>query len=161
MKGKLEIPHNLASQTRDTATRVRMIYVYYPDEAPGNVISDILETQTPGITLVDAFYKRNSKLKYKVLKDVIYNLEQNYFNYTNAPSTPITNQHSGFTSTKPRFVTINHKLNLSNLPSSGKVRWKDAIAVPTLGQVVLFFMSDNSSITCKLNTVGQLTWNDL
>jgi len=160
LRGKLEIPHELQSQVRDTATRVRMIYVYYPDEPPGSNIADILETQTPGITLVDSYYKRNGRLKYKVLKDVTYNLEQNYYNYANAPTTPVTNSFSGFTSTKPRYVTINHKLNLSKLPASGKAHWKDATPVPTLGQVVLFFFSDNQNLVLKMNTVGQITWHD-
>jgi len=160
MRGKIEIPHNLASQVRDTATRIRMIYVYYPDEPPGANIADVLETQTPGIPLVDCYYKRNGRLKYKVLKDVTYNLEQNYYNYTNAPPTPVTNSFSGFTSTKPRYVTINHKLNLSKLPASGKAHWKDQLSVPALGQVVLFFFSDNTNLVCKMNTVSQITWHD-
>lgn len=162
VRGKLSLPYVEDSIDRETATRVRMIYVYYPDEPPGSNIPDILEDTlvSAGLSIVDCFYKRNSKLKYKILKDVIINLEQNYYNYANTPSTPVINSFSGLTSTKPNQVTINHKLDLSKLPAMGKALWKDNGAVPALGQICLFLMADNQNLDAEFVGQSQLTWHD-
>lgn len=162
VRGKLEIPYEELSPDRETATRVRMIYVYYPDEPPGTSLDDILETTLvpQGLSRVDCFYKRNGRLKYKILKDVTYNLEANYWNFTNTPSTPLTNQHSGFTSTKPQFVQIRHSIELSKLPAQGKASWKDQLAVPALGMIAMFIFSDNQNLELEFTGSSQLTWND-
>ena len=162
VKGKLMIPYEELSPDRETATRIRMIYVYYPDEPPSTSINDVLETTlvASGLSLVDCFYKRNSKLKYKILKDVTYNLEANYWNYTNTPSTPLTNQHSGFTSTKPQFQSIRHNIPLSKLPGNGKVVWKDELAVPSLGLIAMFIFTDNQNLELEFNGQSQLTFQD-
>ncbi|AXQ66416.1 MAG: coat protein [Cressdnaviricota sp.] len=159
LKGKLKIPFPPAgaSVDREMATRVRFIYVYYPDEPPGSNINDILETST-GNDYVDYFYKRNGRLKYRVLKDVTFSLEPNYWNYSD-PATA-AQQFSGMASTKPAFVSIRHSLDLTKLPDEGRARWKDALEVPALGQVCLFMMSDNPDFNVDFTGTGQLTFHD-
>lgn len=160
LKGKLKIPFPPAGSTvdREMATRVRFIYVYYPDEPPGNNIADILETST-GNDYVDYFYKRNGRLKYTVLKDVIFSLEPNYWNYSD-PATPTNESYSGMASTKPAFVTIRHSLDLTKLPDEGRARWKDATQVPAMGQLCLYTMSDNPDFDVDFTGTGQITFHD-
>ena len=150
------------SLSRQQATRVRMIYVYYRDEAPGASITDILETVDPtvsGTDFVDNFYKRNGRLKYKVLKDVVYNLQADYYNYKQT-KVATDDQFSGLTSVHPSFKTIRHTLDLSKLPNSGRANWVDINPPPRLGQIVLFTMSDNIQFDVELTACTQLTWED-
>lgn len=162
LKGKLEIPYPPLDNTVDRRmpTRCRMIYVYYPAQAPGNNIDDILHIpSSPTIGLVDAFYKRNGQLKYKILKDVVYSLEPNYWQYSN-PASASTETFSGMTSTKPAFITLRHNFDLSKLPNNGELCFDDQLAVPALGQIVLYTMTDNLHYDIRLIAQTQLTWHD-
>lgn len=162
LKGKLEIPYPPLGKTVDRRmpTRCRFIYVYYPAQAPSNSINDILEVAvTPTVDLVDCFYKRNGQLKYKILKDVVFSLEPNYWNYSD-PATPTNESYSGMAATKPAFITIRHTMDLSKLPNEGQCCWDDQLPVPTLGQIVLFTMTDNIHYDIQLKATTQLTWND-
>jgi hypothetical protein len=159
IRGKLMLPYNTLSVTRQATTRVRMIYVYYAEEPPSNNINDILETGLTGTDIVDYFYKRNSKLKYKVLKDVTLNLQPDYYNYSD-PATPTSESYSGVQSTKPSFHTIRHNINLSRLPNMGQACWDDATSLPKMGQIAVYIFSDNPFTDVNLTSVTQLTWLD-
>lgn len=162
LKGKLEIPYPPLDNTVDRRmpTRCRFIYVYYPAQNPGNSINDILEVPvTPNVDLVDCFYKRNGQLKYKILKDVVFSLEPNYWQYSN-PATPTNETFSGMASTKPAFITIRHSMDLSKLPDNGQACFDDQLPVPALGKIVLFTMTDNIHYDIQLKAYTQLTWND-
>lgn len=161
LRGKLKIPFANQSLDRDMTTRVRMIYVYYADAPPGNNIHDILEQVDPGVSgvdYVDNFYKRNGRLIYKKLKDVTYNLQPDYYAYSD-PATP-AQQFSGITTTMPSFRTIRHSLDLSKLPNNGKAKWDDQTSLPKLGQICLYMMSDNPNFDVELTACTQLTWED-
>jgi len=162
LRGKLEIPYPPLDNTVDRRmpTRCRFIYVYYPDEPPGNNIDDILEIPTiPSPDLVDCFYKRNGRLKYKILKDITYSLEPNYWQYSN-PASATTETFSGMTSTKPAFITLRHNIDLSKLPQMGQACWNDNNPVPRLGQVCLYTMTDNIHYDIQMKSQTQLTWLD-
>lgn len=158
MRGKLKLPYNTQSVTRQATTRVRFIYVYYEDYNGGVCnIADILETSI-GVDLVDYFYKRNGRLRYKILKDVTMNLQPDYYNYADVPNNNV--KFSGLQSTKPSFHTIRHSLDLSKLPRQGEACWNDATALPRMGQICLYMMSDNQSTDVDLTSLTQLTWMD-
>jgi hypothetical protein len=164
LRGKLEIPYPPLgnSVSRQMPTRCRMIYVYYPEQPPGNNINDILEIPlVPSPDLVDCFYKRNGRLKYRILKDVTYSLEPNYWSYADAV-TPTADSFSGMASTKPAFITLRHTLNLSKLPNSGKCNYGqgNAGAIPVMGEVVLYTMTDNINYEIQLKSQTQITWLD-
>lgn len=161
LKGKLQIPYPPLGATVDRRmpTRCRFIYVYYAEEPPGNNIDDILEIP-PGQDLVDAFYKRNGRLKYKVLKDVIFSLEPNYWNYSD-PSTPSNESYSGMAATKPAFITVRHNLDLTKLPNMGRANWNDATSLAKIGQLCLYYMTDNIHYDIKLKASTQLTFQDV
>ncbi len=161
LRAVLSIPYNTASVTRQSRVRVRFLYVYYPDQPGGSNIDDILDSSIPGVKHVNRFFKRNGTLKYKILKDKIYSMEPQYYNFTNTPATPVTNQHAGFTSTYHSFHTIRHSLDLSKLPNNGECSYGQALTgQPNLGRIVLYTMSDNSYMDCQIHGVDQITWLD-
>lgn len=143
VQGEVSIPIPLNFLTADREhcpCRLRMIFIQTVESlGTALVATDFLDKPILPMTLVDAFYKRNRTIKLKILKDVTYHLEPDYWDWSE-PTIANVVRSSGYTTTRPASIKFNHKLRKYNKD----LEWDpDANAsTPLFGPVQMFIVAD-------------------
>jgi len=146
VKGIIQLPYSDPTANRDvTPTRVRLMYVQILDLGVNNnlVATDFLDKPALPFNLVDGFVKRNRTTKLKILKDVTYTLEPNYWRWQDAVQASNIQISSGYTSTHPSNIKFNHYLTKYNK----NLEWDPLSATattPIMGSIVLYVITDTA-----------------
>jgi len=137
----LPIPDDFLTEDRTHCPcRLRMIFLQVKEDLGAALLAtDFLDKPIAPMTLVDAFYKRNRTLKLKILKDVTYTLEPDYWDW----SEPINNsvvRSSGYTCTRPASIKFNHKLYKYDKNMEWDPDQNDS--TPIYGPIQMFLVAD-------------------
>lgn len=137
----LPIPADMLTEDRTyIPIRVRMIFVQTLEElSTALTAKDFLDEPANPMSFVDAFYKRNRNIKLRILKDITYTLEPDYWDWSE-PSVTGNDRSSGYTTTRPGSIKFNHKLTKYNK----NLKWNASLnaLTPLFGPIQMFLVSD-------------------